>query len=497
MKPLSRGGVLSFAALLMTADVAIGQVTSDLANQAAAVQQHAADLQAQQQAAIQAQQEQASIRQQYGDRIMEAENQVARAQNELANCAIQEQMDVAKAKGDKSAADGQAAQNLASGLGEPLSSLGKAAEGVLSGGGDEKKYADNTMKAVKRETEERANEGFNPPDTSGLVTVSKPKGETYCKNKYPSTTPAEESAKETLRRDCYKDLQAEARDLTTRYQNAQKDFKGASHMTSDAFAGVLGAGVAALGYGMQTGANKGNLKMAEDNAKMVRQQCENAANLAISEAQKLLAKLTADRDEALVLASLTGPTLMPTNPTGGTSDSNDVLVENYNPGGGIAYNGTGLGAPQNLNPATIAAVKPPGGGDASTPIAGAPGGGGGSPGGGDAWTFGGGAGNSTGAGLPMQADAGTYGAEGGGGFFGGPPSNDGGGGLGGLLASEEYEEGAGGSAAFGDGGIQVLLSKMRQRLAAHGHELRKSLDAPPMVRAAAPVQQTRGIATQN
>jgi|GEM_PF-2115357 len=502
MKRITRRHVALMTLVALSADGAFSQDVASMASnaqsQAAVAQQNAADVKAYAEAQQNARIQQQEIKQQYASRIAEAETQLARAKNELANCAIQQKLDEAAAKAQAAQAQGQQMQNA---LQQAAGPIGKLADGALSGAGAEKK---DTQKAIERlggdaKTELNISNVTKSSDLDGKCSDGKFLQD--CGNATnpvavrfgggPDKAPA-----------CAMMATRRCRDIQDDLAKKEKDLKGANHMTSDLVTGALTVGVAALGYGLQANLQKKANEAGAENSKLQREMCENAANLAINEAQKQLALLQNNQDEALVLASL-NPNFNPTNPAGGTTSQNggsDVLVDPGTAGGGISFNGNGLGPQGGLSPAL-----PPTGGAAGTtpsggaPMAASPATSGGAAPGDNAWTFGSGQNGGPPNGIPLQADAGSYGGEtGGGGFFGGPPANGTAGGGGGPLILLEDEEGGSPMAGFGDGGLNVLLSKMRQRLAAHGPELRRSVDLSPMARAGLPAKEApRGLATQN
>lgn len=203
--------------------------------------------------------------------------------------------------------------------------------------------------------------------------------------------------------------------------------------------------------------------------------CREESNNRIKIAKRKLAQVEAERADALRDLALrkaaeqklfeergnipvdgVGDKLKPINPgapTGALASTNGMKSEDPGAGGGGGAGGGAGGAP------------------------GAGGGGGGSP----QWGFGGGGdGNYLGGGLPAQEAGATFAASGGGGIFSegfaenteefsSMPGSE-------FGSSGEASRGLASDEGFGDGGLNVMMARMRLRFAYHAGELMQGVD---------------------
>jgi hypothetical protein len=216
------------------------------------------------------------------------------------------------------------------------------------------------------------------------------------------------------------------------------------------------------------------------------QLCETSATAEINNAKRNLAQLEMDRADTLRDLALRNA-LANNEPPPLDDMPNDIVdkLPPINPG---------TPDPAKAKDPTALAQNEGGGGGGGA-AGGAPGAGGGGGGGSPEWNFGGPQGNFLGGGLPAQDAGAQFMAGGGGGAFGGGFGQDGG--AMGLSLNPGAAGNAGGPnaerglASIGDGGLNVMMARMRIRFAYHAGELMqgvtlKSLAQKEQAPAAAP-----------
>lgn len=251
--------------------------------------------------------------------------------------------------------------------------------------------------------------------------------------------------------------------------------------TNDASGALMGAAATAALSGFMASKEHDQQKKTVQHQNTVAQKaadnglaaCKADAQNQINTAKRNLANLESERADALRDLALRNAAMISSN--------------KYTPSTGVDVNGTTALKPFNPGTPDGAVAKAPtppagenaGGGGSGGAAGGAPGGAGG--GGSPSWGFGGNGagGNFLGGGLPGQEPSASFVAEGGGGAFSGGFNSEGGElsldtdtGLGGG----EMARGLASEGGIGDGGLNVLMSRMRLRFAYHAGELMQGVD---------------------
>lgn len=247
--------------------------------------------------------------------------------------------------------------------------------------------------------------------------------------------------------------------------------------TSEATQTLAGGAIAAASGGfmahMQTSEAEKQVKKQNEITTRVANQnlelCEGSATADINNAKRNLAQLELDRADTLRDLALRNALAMneiksPDNEV--PDEESDKTLPPINPG-----------APGAAKAKLAAAAPNEGGGGGGGAAGGAPGAGG-SSGGSPSWNFGGAPGNYLGGGLPNQDAGAQFAAAGGGGAFSGGFGQSGMDlSLGnGALGGPSGPAGERGLASIGDGGLQVMMARMRIRFAYHAGELMQGVD---------------------
>jgi hypothetical protein len=398
-----------------------------------------------------------------------AETDLAQRNTELANAQLRLQQCAAEESAANNNAKAANSQNNAQAMERMAQPAGKLVSGVIGSAMTEKVKASDVKDRIARAVD-KANGGgdgggtnyYKAPDEDGTVEINRPRIKAYCTTHEP-TDVTNCTATELDR------ARTKADSWTRQYQQAMRDEKGGNELSNGLITGGVETALAAVGTGLMMSGQHSSAAAMRENAKLQRKACEQAANNAIADIQKSIARITKYRDQDMMNSALRAAAL-------------ERLARD-------AKTGPLPGIPVDLSgPQSLAAVG--GGKVVRSPSDSGGGGGGGAPGGGGGggdsggggWGFGGGKDDQPGGGgLPAQGDSGTLsvdagGGGGGGGFGFGPMSDPG------ALPAPALDPGAELPVegeiqmAFGDGGLNVLMSRARRRLMAHAPELVKSLD---------------------
>lgn len=394
-----------------------------------------------------------ALNRQYDDQKLQSQQELDAANIQMAQCQNDEAAAKINAAAEKAQAKAQAAGNMVNQLGSTVGDWTSAVDKMASG---EKGKAEETIKNVKDEAREWGL-SVNGTTVSGTGNVSSQGCQANGLTDYNKCTFATNGKK---------------RDLQAQLAEATKNQSGAKDLLSPVLKTALTAGMAAMGNHFQMQASNAQNKATLQNAGLARQQCELNVNNSIANANRALARVDSLRSQDLLNASLRFAANRNLPKPG--VDVTGNFTPTFGAGGGGSADGLVGGAP---------AGGGGGGPQAAGASAGGGGGGGGGPSAGDApWGFGNSKGDAGGGGgLPQQPEAASFAQDsGGGGGFGGFGSGDA---PADLAASEQPNFGPGGqSMALGDGGLDVLLSRLRRRLAAHAQDLIKPMQAPSLAK---------------
>jgi hypothetical protein len=431
-----------------------------------------------------------SINRQAEDQRSQAEMELQAARLELARCAQQEANAKINAAAQDSQNKAQAMQGLVSGL---APSVGNVADQVMNVGNSEKAAAKQTIAQIAEEI--RKNSVACPTLRIDSATGVTAEVTTACNAKtcsgagglFETTTDTIDHGKasKTSVSSCTRQFREYLSDINARLSSAKRDLAGASDLTSELMKAALTAGVSAMGANLGIKAGKTQTKAQLQVAALDRKSCEMNAKNSIQNINRRLAQIESLRNQDLLNASLQAAARKQ-KPIG----TNVAVDSNAPVEGGPAGSGSAGASDATLASGGPAQAPPEG---QAPPAGGAAGSGGGGGGGASAseapWGFGNGKGGDMagGGGLPPQPDAATFGDSGSGG--------GGGGGFGGFGMGDEQFAGAGneegqepgfegesGETVLGDGGISVLMNRMRARLAAHAGDLVQSIDLKQMAK---------------
>lgn len=450
---------------------------------------------------------------QYMDALTQKKSELAQAQAQLAQCAVDEAREngntdaqlaqsMAQRAGQQAQNDGQ---NV---LGQVIPSLTNAIGSALGSAGQQAKMGKETMALIERKVQDlnadmmSIQSADNRPNygvqlTKSFVDYTSSDVRRACQDSsfakkhkigmgsyasYPSSStgstgnnnsnfgygmgmyPGYGATSMSDYDSCVMGLTQELQALDSRYVQARQDYLAGSGMTSKGAMDAVGAVIGSIGsHALQKGANNladGAEQAAANNQKQNaaygRQACETQAKQAIDNLGKAIQQLDNGRGRALMDAALRSQM--------DAQQNKNAFNVAPNAGAGGTVN---VGGPDSLKGAgpMLAGADKKGDGGGGSP-AGMAGGGGGGGGGGGEWTFPpGGAPSSGGPSAPIEnAQYESLGGGGGGGGFGGDfgfggdPTN---------FAMNKNGLGEGDGAPFGDGGINVLLNKMRLIMANH------------------------------
>ena len=430
------------------------------------------------------------IERSYAEQLEQQQRQLQAAQFQLSQCATEEGNTKAQAKAQDTQAMAGALSGIVSGGLAP--SAGNVVGALLSDAGNEKVRAKALMEQIPKQVDD-VNKTYGgsvlqgPDRTTGIIR-SAPGArnaiEAYCENQkgighQPEAKPGESPTDFSIRENAWSNkitrctseaksnIDSARSEFQSQYQEAQRNFKGGSDLTSATTTMALQTTVASVGSGLQLWGQHAGTKAQLQNAAAQRASCEQQAKALIDQTNRAIARLEKQKADDILSATLQAA----------------AAAQNQNPiSKGLGSPGIGVGTGQDLGSGKSGFDPSKFGNNAANNGAGGGGGGGGGGGAPDAgnvaWNFGGGKeGPAGGGGLPQQPDAASYSGDGGGGGgFGG--------GFGSGLPTEDPSLGqksvaevpAEAGPAFGDGGIAVLIARARMRYAHHAAELVRSID---------------------
>ncbi len=382
-------------------------------------------------------------------------------------CEIQSEMSALENKQqsdeNKGNAIGQAAQGIAPAVGQAVEAIGKM-------GGQEKQIAQNRVNQIA----EKADDPNYPLylDGSKETGMLEPKQINWCK--LQEAKPADQRG-EYYESACTQgmNIRIYADQENNRLQRSQKDLAAGGNATSDLMGAGLGAIMGLLGPAMALNQGKKNDDTSKEMAELGEKDCKLTAKRALEDAQREKAMIQQAKDLAMRQLAQRYANLRAPQP--GLNIPVENVPDEVVPGEG------GPEAPKPQMPSFASA-----GGGGSGAGGGGAGGGGGGDSGGLGWTFGQGGGSSAGGKLPDNPPEAEYAASGGGSGYGYVDPTAG------LFAGFDGSgaRGSGVGALSGDGGLENMIQRSRNLIAANSQYFQRSLNPTRMPLAKESVKPT-------
>jgi hypothetical protein len=430
-----------------------------------------------------------SIEQQFQDRVRTLDQEIANGQIALDRCRLDESTATAGDKAQRAQDIATAASQILNGASQPLGEILNRTSGA-----NKAQQAASTARLSEIESEIADIKKFSGASgvvqdrTSGSLSIPGGAAVSACVSD-PSNPDKEnfiekmvsESTRTVLSTDpdvakqrqlaCKQRLDQKIRELQNDYRTAALTVRDAANIAGEAALGAAGVAMNSLGAGMSYHAASEQRKVGKETAKLNREGCEQQARSNLDGLNRQRQDAIDSKGRALLDAQLQAAAAQNRL----KNQDNLALADTAAVTVGTPVN---IGEPNTPKSSPKANIPSGGGGGGGggPAVAGGGGGGGGSAGGVE-WTFGGGSGGGGGGGGGFPLEQGQFdsiGGGSGGGFGGGMDFGFGGGDA--SLGFAGNWSGAGDSQGFGDGGLNVLMTRARMRLANYARDLVRSAE---------------------